>query len=146
MNTQCAICLKHHDPQNLPLLQSEYWRVEPGSFESGVKGYIYLEPLRHVEHWSEFTQHELIEMATLIPRIERAVRRLLPLERMYVVVISEAVRHLHLHLIPRQHQDQEKGLALIARATRHRSEMEELDRMEFNEFYNKLHIMLKSES
>jgi diadenosine tetraphosphate (Ap4A) HIT family hydrolase len=114
--------------------------------EAGVKGYVYLEPLRHVEHWSDFTPDELIEMSTLVPRIEQALCRLLSVDRLYMVVISEAVRHLHLHLIPRHHHEQEKGLALITRATQHRSEIDTLVRMEYNEFYDKLQNLLTSEN
>ena len=146
MRTNCPICAKHQNPENSPLLQGEFWRVESGNIEASVKGYVYLEPIRHVEHWSEFSQEELIEMSELVPKIERAVGRIMPVDRLYIVVISEAVRHLHLHLIPRQQDDQEKGLTLIARATQHRSEIDSHVRREYIEFYDTLRKLLKSEN
>jgi len=142
MRSDCPICAKHRDLNTSPLFHGQNWRVETGNIEAGVKGYIYLEPLRHVEHWSDLTQEELLEMSLLIPQIERALRQLLPVERMYIVVISEAVRHIHLHIIPRLQDDQEKGIPLITRATQHRSETDLQTQKEYDEFYRNLKKIL----
>jgi len=142
MRSDCPICAKHRDLESSSLFQGQYWRVETGNIEAGVKGYVYLEPLRHVEHWSDFMQEELLEMSLLMPRIERALRQLLPVERMYMVVISEAVRHLHLHLIPRLQDDQEKGIPLITRATQYRGETDLQTQQEYNVFYSNLKKIL----
>ena len=61
---------------------------------------------------------------------------------MYMVVISEAVRHLHLHLIPRLQDDQEKGIPLITRATQYRGETDLQTQQEYNVFYSNLKKIL----
>ena len=38
-------------------------------------------------------------------------------ERVYTVTISEVVRHLHIHVIPREENSDIKGLSLIEQAT-----------------------------
>ncbi|WP_234946574.1 HIT family protein [Bacillus sp. m3-13] len=91
--------------------------ITKGSLESQILGYLYLEPKRHVENWTDFTSEELLELGPLIKKVEVAMQNELEVERLYVVTISEAVRHLHLHLIPREYKCESRGLDLIKQAT-----------------------------
>lgn len=112
----CEICRTHQE-EDIPFLlyADEDWLLRHGN--AGIKGYFYLEPRRHVENWSEFSSRELQKIGSLIQKLEAVLKKELPLERLYVVTISEAVRHLHLHLIPRLKHDEIKGLPLIEKAT-----------------------------
>lgn len=114
----CLICRKHTETDDyLRIAEGSCWNLYAGPYESQVQGYLYLEPLKHVENWGEFTVEELHEMARIIPVVEKVLNRLFDLERLYVVTISETVRHLHLHLIPRVKEQEIKGIPLITQAT-----------------------------
>ncbi|MBM7652574.1 HIT family protein [Neobacillus cucumis] len=113
---ECPICEKHKQLVN-PIFEDEDWIVNPGPLSSQVLGYMYIEPKRHVENWSELTDEELVKVGPLIKRLEEALKRELSVDRVYVVTISEAVRHLHFHIIPRDEEDTTKGLGLIEQAT-----------------------------
>lgn len=114
--SKCPICEKHKQLLS-PIYEDEDWMVTPGPLSSQILGYMYLEPKRHVEDWSEFTSEELAQVGPLIKRIEQALKMELNINRVYVVTISEAVRHLHFHIIPREENSDVKGLDLIEQAT-----------------------------
>lgn len=116
--SDCVICQKHDNLEiEYVLFQNENWIIIHGPIEANILGYFYLEPRRHVENWSDLKDEELQEAGLLIKKVEMTVRKLLPVERLYAVTISEAVRHLHIHLIPRMIEAETKGLSLISQAT-----------------------------
>ncbi|MDH6674554.1 diadenosine tetraphosphate (Ap4A) HIT family hydrolase [Paenibacillus sp. LBL] len=136
---KCLICEKHRlIDQDAFLYKSNYWFLYAGPFDSQVLGYIYLEPIRHVEEWQSFSADELEEMTIILPMLEKVLRKILKLERLYTVTISEAVRHLHIHLIPRYQNQEKKGLALIEQATQQKPDAIEFDRSSYYEFVNHL--------
>ncbi|MFC5775838.1 HIT family protein [Ectobacillus antri] len=112
----CPICEKHSRPNEV-IYENENWLVTHGPLSSQILGYMYIEPKRHVEHWSDFIDEELAQLGPLVKRLEGALKQVLPVERVYTVTISEAVRHLHVHIIPRQEGQDMKGLPLIEQAT-----------------------------
>ena len=114
--SKCPICEKHKQLLST-IYEDEDWIVTPGPLSSQILGYMYLEPKRHVENWSEFTSEELAKVGPLIKRLEQALKMELNINRVYVVTISEAVRHLHFHIIPREDSSEVKGLDLIEQAT-----------------------------
>lgn len=118
--TSCPICQKHQDIKET-IYEDQDWIVSHGPLASQVLGYLYIEPKRHVENWSDFTDQELTAVGPLIKKLEAAVKMELPVDRMYVVTISEAVRHIHFHLIPRLHDQEIKGLPLIEQATQQKT-------------------------
>lgn len=116
--TICTICQKHQKLENeYVLYMDEYWIMTHSTNGSNLLGYCYLEPRRHIENWSDFSKEELKKMGPLIKKYEQALLKEIQLERLYVVTISEAVRHLHLHLIPRERESLERGVPLISSAT-----------------------------
>lgn len=114
--TECPICEKHKQQAN-PIFEDTDWIVNPGPLSSQTLGYMYIEPKRHVENWSELTDEEMAKVGSLIKHLEQALKKELPIDRVYVVTISEAVRHLHFHIIPRIEGMATKGLDLIEQAT-----------------------------
>ncbi|QHT48040.1 HIT family protein [Bacillus sp. SB49] len=115
--TICPICEKHKKKDASILYENAHWAVSAGPHASQVLGYYYLEPKRHVENWTDLSVQELTEMGPLVQEVEKVLREEDKAERLYVVTISEAVRHLHLHLIPRSREEEVKGLPLIEQAT-----------------------------
>jgi diadenosine tetraphosphate (Ap4A) HIT family hydrolase len=112
----CQICDKHKTGVN-PIFQDEDWMVTHGPLSSQILGYLYIEPKRHVENWTDFTDNELSKVGPLVKRLEKVMKEILDIDRVYVVTISEAVRHLHFHIIPRVDEGTVKGLDLIEQAT-----------------------------
>jgi diadenosine tetraphosphate (Ap4A) HIT family hydrolase len=118
--TNCKICIKHKKVDRYLLFETDYFKVSHGPLESQIIGYLYIEPKRHLESWSEFTEKELSGISPLIQDIEMLLKELLKAERVYTVTISEAVKHLHFHIIPRLVGQTVKGLSLIEQATAQR--------------------------
>jgi diadenosine tetraphosphate (Ap4A) HIT family hydrolase len=114
--SECKICEKHKQVVD-SIFEDQDWMVTHGPLGSQILGYLYIEPKRHVENWSDFNDEELAKVGPLIKRLEQAVKKELNIERVYVVTISEAVRHLHFHIIPRAEEGAVKGLDLIEQAT-----------------------------
>jgi diadenosine tetraphosphate (Ap4A) HIT family hydrolase len=114
--SKCQICEKHKMDVN-PIFEDEDWMITHGPISSQILGYLYIEPKRHVENWTDFTDNELSKVGPLIKGLEKAMKQILDIDRVYVVTISEAVRHLHFHIIPRAAEGVVKGLDLIEQAT-----------------------------
>jgi diadenosine tetraphosphate (Ap4A) HIT family hydrolase len=114
--SECLICEKHEQVVQ-PIYEDQEWMVTHGPLGSQILGYLYIEPKRHVENWSDFTEAELQKVGPLIKQLEQALKKVLNIDRVYVVTISEAVRHLHFHIIPRTEEGAVKGLDLIEQAT-----------------------------
>lgn len=113
----CPICKKNEMFNTNKIFETKKFFVTHGPIESQILGYIYIEPKRHIENWTEFSVTELTEITTLIKEIEVMLKKLLNAERVYTVTISEDVRHLHFHIIPRVFGQELKGLCLIKQAT-----------------------------
>ncbi|ASV68228.1 diadenosine tetraphosphate hydrolase [Cytobacillus kochii] len=137
----CNICEKHRNNEHI-LYEDNHWIVSMGPYESQVQGYIYLEPKRHIENWTEFNEDELLEMGKLIKKVESTIKRILDIDRLYVVTISEAVRHIHLHLIPREVGGEVRGLSLIEKATQQKASNMEMTMREFKSYENKIVLFL----
>lgn len=114
--TNCEICSQNRDFNKI-IYETENWIITSGPIESQINGYLYMSPKRHVENWFEFNENELLELGPIIKKIEIAIKEEVHLERLYTVTISEAMRHIHIHLIPREEDNEVKGLSLIEQAT-----------------------------
>jgi diadenosine tetraphosphate (Ap4A) HIT family hydrolase len=117
--------MKHQRSDSLYIYSFNHFHLYHAPLESHVLGYVYLEPKRHLEYWQDFWQEELTELSSIIPTMENFMRKYVEAERMYVVTISEAVRHLHLHLIPRSVNCNVRGIELIQQATQQMVKTEE---------------------
>ena len=112
---KCAICTLHETNTPEIIDMAKFWVIRLNS-SSSVQGYRIIEPKRHVENWNELSSDEFVEMGDLIKKVEIELKEKYNAERVYVVTISEQVRHLHLHLIPRAEDSVLKGLPLINKA------------------------------
>lgn len=112
----CLLCNKHQGNNELYILTTNNFILYHGPIESNILGYIYIESIRHIEYWSHLNAEEQQELGQLISQIEGILINTLNIERLYAVSIAEAVRHFHIHLIPRN-ASTDKGLPLIKQAT-----------------------------
>ena len=111
----CEICQKNKIIENI-IHESKHWILTLGPSRVNIKGYFYLAPKRHVENWQEFNEEEMREMGFLIQKAEFILNETIKIERLYSVTISEELRHIHIHLIPREETGDLKGLKLIEKA------------------------------
>jgi diadenosine tetraphosphate (Ap4A) HIT family hydrolase len=135
--SECQICEKHKQGVQ-PIYEDQDWMVTLGPLGSQILGYLYIEPKKHIENWSDFSDDELAKVGPLIKRLEQAVKNELNIDRVYVVTISEAVRHLHFHIIPRLEGSDVKGLALIEQATQQKGKNLDISAQDYQAFIDKL--------
>ncbi|MHA7138172.1 HIT family protein [Rossellomorea arthrocnemi] len=140
----CSICEKHKNQS--PIYQGKHTIVSPAAFNEGVLGYLYVEPIRHVEDWYQLTEEEFSEITSLLSKISKFLKDEIKAERVYTVTISEMVRHLHIHLIPRNENLSIKGVDLIEHATTCREYPEdEVSNEAYQWLFNKLKQYLSIE-
>lgn len=113
----CIICNKHSKEDSYNAYENKYIVVSHGPLTSQVKGYFYIEFKRHVERWSELSDEEITESSRMVQLLDEFLKENVYADRVYTVSISEAVRHLHIHVIPRSINMELKGLDLIRQAT-----------------------------
>ena len=111
----CEMCMTDTESLNHKF---KYWKLLMPPKPLFLKGYIIITPLEHKEFWNDISEEEFVEFGVLISRIESALKKFIPLERLYSITISEQVRHLHVHLIPRLKGSEHKGIDLIQAATK----------------------------
>ena len=78
------------------------WRVVH-AFNTSLRGWLVLVPLRHIERFSELTDDEAAAFAPLARACSRALEEEVGCAKTYVVVLGEqqGFEHLHAHVIPR---------------------------------------------
>lgn len=113
----CSICKKHNFTSEYRIFENATLKVYHGPFESQLLGYYYIEPKRHVENWHSLNQEEMADISLVMQRLTALLEKRFDAERVYTVCISEQVRHLHIHVIPRYKDEKIKGLDLIKQAT-----------------------------
>ncbi len=78
------------------------WRVEHQLAPAVLPGWLILKLLRHVTSLAELTVAEAAALGPLLARLTAALEAETGAERVYSVLLAEAVTHVHFHLIPRR--------------------------------------------
>ncbi len=68
---------------------------------SPLRGWVVLTSERHVRAWPDLDAAALAALGPLAARVMAAQRAVLGAEHVYAFSIGDAVRHFHLHLVPR---------------------------------------------
>lgn len=68
---------------------------------SPLPGWLVLTSERHARAWYELSEPEAVALGPLAARVMRAQRATLGAEHVYAFAIGDALRHFHLHLVPR---------------------------------------------
>ncbi len=68
---------------------------------SPLRGWVVLTSERHVRAWPDLDPAALAALGPLAARVMAAQRTALGAEHVYAFSIGDAVRHFHLHLVPR---------------------------------------------
>jgi diadenosine tetraphosphate (Ap4A) HIT family hydrolase len=85
------------------------WRLEHMLAPAVLPGWLILKPLRHVESLTGLTPAEAAALGPLLVRATAALEAVTSAERVYSVLLAEAVRHVHFHIIPRTESVPESG-------------------------------------
>jgi diadenosine tetraphosphate (Ap4A) HIT family hydrolase len=66
-----------------------------------LRGWVVLTSERHARAWPDLAPEALAALGPLVARVMAAQRTALGAEHVYAFSIGDAVRHFHLHLVPR---------------------------------------------
>ena len=66
-----------------------------------LRGWLVLTSERHARAWYDLGPSELASLGPLAARVMNAQRQALGAEHVYAFAIGDALRHFHLHLVPR---------------------------------------------
>ena len=72
-------------------------------------GHVVVAPKRHVESFGELSRSELTNFTSMLSETLIAAESSITVERYYVLRLSDKVKHLHFHLIPRLYGDKDLG-------------------------------------
>ena len=108
MTETCFICEKHANNDSdlfINFDQFNDFKVGHVPDRSGT-GEVYLgalliEPIRHVENWSELSEEEAIQLGGLIKEVHKLLYQDNSVEHVYTWVFGDAVNHMHIWLVPR---------------------------------------------
>lgn len=68
---------------------------------SPLRGWMVVTTERHLRAWDDLDERELSALAPLIARVMRAQKTALGAEHVYAFAIGDALRHFHVHVVPR---------------------------------------------
>lgn len=110
--SDCKICLTH-DSLSIPFsIKSKNFLVREAESEKNCPGYLYIEPKRHIESFAELSHDEFSEFGSVMEESVGWIYENFKPLKLYTVTVSEAVPHIHWHLVPR-YSDELKGFPYI---------------------------------
>lgn len=105
MDDSCLACRANrgelHPPGGI-IYDDGRWRVEHMLAPAVVAGWLIVKTVRHVESLAELTETEAGALGPLLARVTAALEAATGADRVYSALFAEAVRHVHIHLIPRR--------------------------------------------
>ncbi|MDX1961484.1 MAG: HIT family hydrolase [Leptospiraceae bacterium] len=112
---ECKICKIHLDSSNTFLYESNEWILREAEKEKNCAGYLYLEPKKHRTSFVEFSPIEYASLSVVLEKGMNWITKNYSPKKIYTVTISEAVPHIHFHLVPR-YTDELKGIPYLQAA------------------------------
>jgi len=99
----CPICDRQQSGfanSDCPIYADSHWLVRHAR-ETNILGYLVLEARRHFLDLAEASERECRSYGPVLATVVRAVRDVIPCERVYTFTLAEMVPHFHVHVIPR---------------------------------------------
>lgn len=97
----CAVVAGRHPVPGGVLLREGGFALHALADPTPLRGWLVLTSERHVRAWPDLTPDALVALGPLAARVMAAQRTVLAAEHVYAFSIGDAVRHFHLHLVPR---------------------------------------------
>ncbi len=101
VETGCPFC----DAKQTVYLESERWQLLRHADPVALSGWMMLATRAHRSGVDAMDEVEQREVGVILAEVARAVRAETGCERTYSITFNEAVKHLHLHVIPRHEGD-----------------------------------------
>lgn len=108
----CKICTIHSDSIPFLLKKDEFWVVRHSEFTKNCPGYLYIEPLKHVESFKDIDPDAFRMLGENLKFAADWIYANFNPIKIYTITVSEAVPHIHYHLVPR-YDDSVKGIDYI---------------------------------
>ena len=125
--SDCLGCRLNRDPTSVPgglIKRYRHWGVEHIIEPIPVRGWLILKTLRHTEGIAGMNAAEAAELGTIMAELPQRLKEATGAEMIYVFCMTEAVRHLHIHLIPRLPDSVLMGTELFERISAVRADPE----------------------
>ncbi|HEY9870931.1 MAG TPA: HIT family protein [Candidatus Obscuribacterales bacterium] len=87
--------------ESCPVVYKDSCWIVRHSRETNILGYLVLASRRHFLDLSESTDEEAESYGKILSTAIKAVRQVVPCERVYTFTLGELVPHFHVHIIPR---------------------------------------------
>ena len=112
----CKICDIHHS-KTIPMVIGEtfHFVVRHSELSKNAPGYLYIEPKRHVEAYNDLIHGEFMQLGECMKLATEWIYKHFKPVKLYTITISEAVPHLHFHLVPR-FEESPKGIEFLQQA------------------------------
>ena len=115
----CFICRKHNGQEAHPpggyIYEDEHWMVCHAPAKLGPLGTLFIESKRHFLDYAEMTSEESATLGILLKKVYSALKEHTNAERIYQLSTMEGQPHLHMWLVARRKEDQERSLKFLAR-------------------------------
>jgi diadenosine tetraphosphate (Ap4A) HIT family hydrolase len=115
----CFLCQKIKGqiapPPGGYIYEGAHWLVCHAPVDKGPLGTLFIESRRHFLDYAEANEEELIAYGSLLNKVYAALKALTGAERVYQVVLLEGIPHFHAWLVPRREEDEERGMAFLAK-------------------------------
>lgn len=113
--TACRVAQGQRIPHGGFVYEDALWTVNHLMGDTPWKGWLVLQPRRHVEAFHELNPEELANLTSILSLMDEAVRTVLHAEKMYICLFAEALdcQHVHFHLIPRYADMETRGPAIF---------------------------------
>lgn len=96
----CPMCVDV-DGQSCQVVYKDNCWIVRHSRETNILGYLVLASRRHFLDLSESTNEEAEGYGKILKTAIKAIRQVVPCERVYTFTLGELVPHFHVHIIPR---------------------------------------------
>jgi diadenosine tetraphosphate (Ap4A) HIT family hydrolase len=94
------MCTELERANSEPVYQDTHWLLRHAR-ETNILGYLVLVSRRHFLDLSEATDAESASYGKVLRTAIKAIRQIVPCERVYTFTLGELVPHFHVHIIPR---------------------------------------------
>lgn len=105
MNHSCTLCRKYNKLDKLTgqiVFETEHFVVIHQQPPVYVLGWLIILPKEHMTDQLQLTKIQTAELIDLQMKFTRILTELTKAERIYWVMFSEKVKHIHFHLVPVQ--------------------------------------------
>jgi diadenosine tetraphosphate (Ap4A) HIT family hydrolase len=97
----CAVVAGRHPVPGGVVHRESGFALHALADRTPLRGWLVLTSERHARAWPDLTPEALLALGPLAARVMAAQRSALGAEHVYAFSIGDAVRHFHLHLVPR---------------------------------------------